>query len=78
MLNPGLVQELTDARFLQSGGRRRCQTGLGVGRYCCELIKRGLEYETIAELARERFGGRTSVHCVRWYASKLRTGKLPA
>ncbi len=56
----------------------RAKPGSGVGRYCCELIKLGLEYEAIAELARERFGGRTSVHCIRWYASKLRTGKLSA
>jgi hypothetical protein len=38
----------------------------------------GIAEEKIAELARERFGGKTSVHWVRWYASKMRLGKLPA
>jgi hypothetical protein len=56
----------------------RAKPGSGVGRFCCELIKLGLAERKIAELARERFGGKTSVHCVRWYASKLRTGKLRA
>jgi hypothetical protein len=50
--------------------------GSGVGRFCCELIKLGLPYETIARLARERFGGKTSENYVRWYASQRRAGKL--
>jgi hypothetical protein len=49
-----------------------------VGRFCRELIKLGIPEEKITELARERFGGKTSVHCVLWYASKMRVGKLPA
>jgi hypothetical protein len=49
-----------------------------VGRFCCELIELGIAAEKITELARRRFGGRTSVHCVRWYASKMRAGKRPA
>ena len=53
----------------------RAKPGSGVGRFCCELIKRGIREDKIAELARERFGGKTSVHCVRWYA-KMRMGKL--
>lgn len=56
----------------------RAKPGSGVGRFCCALIKLGIGEERIAELAREHFGGKTSVHCVRWYASKMRTGKLPA
>jgi hypothetical protein len=54
----------------------RAKPGSGVGRFCCELIRRGIREDRIAELARERFGGKTSVHCVRWYASKMRMGKL--
>jgi hypothetical protein len=54
----------------------RARPGSGVGRFCCKLIKLGLPYETIAELARERFGGKTSENCVRWYASKMRMGRL--
>lgn len=65
-----------DPRNLTTDGRAR--PGSGVGRFCCELIKRRIPEQKIAELARERFGGRTSVHCIRWYASKMRTGKLPA
>ena len=56
----------------------RATPGSGVSRFCCELIKRGIREEEIAELARERFGGKTSVHCIRWYASKMRMGKLLA
>lgn len=56
----------------------RAKPGSGVGRFCCELIKLGIREERVAELARERFGGKTSVHCVRWYAGKMRTGKLSA
>jgi hypothetical protein len=56
----------------------RAKPGAGVGRFCRELIKLGIREEKIAELARERFGGKTSVHCVRWYASKMRVGRLPA
>lgn len=56
----------------------RAKPGSGVGRFRCELIKRGIREEEIAELARERFGGKTSVHCIRWYASKMRMGKLLA
>jgi hypothetical protein len=40
----------------------RAKPGSGVDRFCCELIKLGIREEKIAELARERFGGRTSVH----------------
>jgi hypothetical protein len=54
----------------------RARPGSGVGRFCCELIKLDLPYETIARLARERFGGKTSENCVRWYASKMRVGRL--
>jgi hypothetical protein len=77
----------------------RAKPGSGVGPFCCELIRRGIPEKKIAELARERFGGKTSVHCIRgmqaigtlhslvckqsvhrirWYASKMRTGKLSA
>jgi hypothetical protein len=56
----------------------RAKPGSGVGRFCRELIKLGIPEEKITELARERFGGKTSVHCVLWYASKMRVGKLPA
>jgi hypothetical protein len=54
----------------------RAKPGSGVGRFCCELIRRGISEREIVRLARKRFGGKTSVHCVRWYASKMRTGKL--
>jgi hypothetical protein len=54
----------------------RAKPGSGVGRFCCQLIKLGIREGKIAELARHRFGGKTSVHCVRWYASKMRTGKI--
>jgi hypothetical protein len=54
----------------------RAKQGSGVGRFCCALIKRGLPETKIADLARERFGGKTSVHCVRWYASKMTMGKI--
>jgi hypothetical protein len=37
----------------------RARPGSGVGRFCCELIKLGIREEKIAELARERFGGKT-------------------
>lgn len=67
---------MSTSRDLTVDGRAR--PGSGVGRFCCELINRGLPYETIARLARERFGGKTSIHCVRWYASKMRTGAIPA
>jgi hypothetical protein len=56
----------------------RAKPGSGVGRFCCQLIKLGIQEGKIAELARQRFGGKTSVHCVRWYASKMRTGKISA
>jgi hypothetical protein len=56
----------------------RAKPGSGVGRFCCQLIKRGIQEDKIAELARQRFGGKTSVHCVRWYASKMRSGKISA
>jgi hypothetical protein len=54
----------------------RAKPGSGVGRFCCQLIRRGIPEPEIAELARKRFGGKTSIHCVRWYASKMRVGKL--
>jgi hypothetical protein len=56
----------------------RAKPGPGVGRFCCQLIKLGIQEEKIAELARQRFGGKTSVDCVRWYASKMRTGRICA
>ena len=56
----------------------RAKPGSGVGRFCCQLIKLGIQEDEIAELARQRFGGKTSVDCVRWYASKMRTGKICA
>ena len=56
----------------------RAKPGSGVGRFCCQLIKLGIQEDKIAELARQRFGGKTSVDCVRWYASKMRTGKICA
>ena len=56
----------------------RAKPGSGVGRFCCELIRRGLPYDTIARRAREGFGGKTSENCVRWYASKMRAGAIPA
>ena len=64
------------SRELTSDGRAK--PGSGVGRFCCEMIKRGIPESNIAKLARERFGGKTSVDCVRWYASKMRTGKIVA
>jgi hypothetical protein len=65
---------MDNSHDLTSDGRAR--PGAGVGRFCCELIRLGIHAQKIAELARERFGGKTSVRCVRWYASKIRTGKL--
>ena len=56
----------------------RAKPGSGVGRFCCQLIKLGIQEERIAELARQQFGGKTSVDCVRWYASKTRTGRICA
>jgi hypothetical protein len=38
----------------------RAKPSSGVGHFCCELIRLGIA--KIAELARERFGGETSVH----------------
>jgi hypothetical protein len=46
-----------------------------VGRFCCELIRLGIDEDKIAELARA-LRRKTSVRCVRWYASKMRLGKL--
>lgn len=54
----------------------RARPGSGVDRFCCQLIEQGVPAKEIAERARERFGGKTSVDCVRWYASRMRTGKL--
>ena len=63
-------------RFHDLTSDGRAKPGSGVGRFCCELIKRGISEKEIARLARQRFGGKTSEHCVRWYASKMRQGKL--
>ena len=63
------------AHVLTADGRAK--PGSGVGRFCCELIRLGVPETKIADLAREWFGGKTSVHCVRWYASKMRLGKIP-
>ena len=76
MMPPDQTQKVANHGTRDLGVDGRAKPGAGVGRFCCELIRLGIDEEKIAELARARFGGKTSVHCVRWYASKMRLGKL--
>jgi hypothetical protein len=64
------------ARDLTADGRAK--PGSGVGSFCCELIRLGLPYQRIADLARERFGGKTSIHCVRWYEMRTESSQPDA
>lgn len=75
-----LVCDQTNARdqntppVVESAPAKKTSPGIGTmteNLLMKEVNGRGLTYQTILSIIQDEHPGRSSIHCVRWYASKM-------